>query len=154
MTESEWEYAARGGSTTKYFWGNGFDSSRANNIGPTPVPVGLYDANGFGLHDMHGNVSELVEDCWHGSYQVATDYEALAQKIESGETLTEADLGAPGPPGDGGAWTGGGYCKRRVLRGGSWFSDPRYLRSAHRSWSTMDARGPVFHYGFRVARTL
>ena len=83
LSESEWEYAARAGTTTKYHWGNSFDNSRANISRPSmitgtfgasgdkTVPVGGYAPNEFGLHDVHGNVSEWVEDCWHGSYEGA-----------------------------------------------------------------------------------
>ena len=68
---------------------------------------GSFGANGYGLHDMHGNVWEWVEDCWHGNYEWASS--------------------------DGRAWMTGGDCDRRVLRGGSWNLEPRYLRSADRS---------------------
>ena len=91
------------------------------------VEVGSFQSNAFGLYDMHGNVWEWVEDCWHGSYQ--------------------------GAPTDGSAWTTS--CTesgRRVLRGGSWFNNPRYLRSASRSWDTTGNR--VNYIGFRVGRTL
>ncbi len=60
LSEAEWEYAARAGTTTKYHWGNSFDSSRVNN-GSRTVPVGGFAANAFGLHDMHGNVMEWAE---------------------------------------------------------------------------------------------
>jgi formylglycine-generating enzyme required for sulfatase activity len=124
LSESEWEYAARAGTTTKYHWGNSFDNSRAY-IGDKTVPVGGYAPNEFGLHDVHGNVSEWVEDCWHGSYE--------------------------GAPSDGRAWTSGDDCGRRVLRGGS---SSRRLRStrAYYTWVDWDYR--IDYNGFRVARTL
>ena len=105
LSEAEWEYAARAGTTTEYHWRNSFDSSRVNN-GSQTVPVGGYAANAFGLHDMRGNVEEWAEDCWHKNYA--------------------------GAPSDGAAWTGGGNCGLRVLRGGSWLSNPRGLRAAYR----------------------
>ena len=94
--------------------------------GKRTEPVGSFPANEFGLHDVHGNALEWVEDCWNGSYR--------------------------GAPSDGRAWTHRGDCGERVLRGGSWLSDPRNLRSAERDWdATGDRSGYV---GFRVARTL
>ena len=115
-SESEWEYAARAGATTRYSWGQDLGRNRANCRGcgsrwdrDRTAPAGSFAANAWGLHDMHGNVWEWVEDCWHENYARA--------------------------PRDGSAWTGGGNCGRRVLRGGSWGDDPRYLRSAVRSRS-------------------
>ena len=128
LSESEWEYVARGGATGPYHYGSSLTSSRANygrNNGGT-VRVGRYVPNGFGLHDVHGNVWEWVEDCWHGDYV--------------------------GAPRDGSAWTVGGDCERRVLRGGSWLNSPRGLRSAIRNWYTTGLR--LSDDGFRVARTL
>ena len=125
LSESEWEYAARAGTTTKYHWGNSFDNSRANN-GFKTITVGGYAANEFGLHDMHGNVWEWIEDCWHDSYA--------------------------GAPNDGRAWTSGGECTRRVMRGGSWSSNPGNLRAADRRRYGVD--GWNSDIGFRVARTL
>ena len=131
LSESEWEYAARAGSTTRYSWGDSIGSNRANCSGCgsrwdfTMTPVGSFAANGFGLHDMHGNVSEWVEDCWNKSYS--------------------------GAPTDGGAWLSGD-CEGRVLRGGSAHYVPSYLRSAFRF-----RLGAGFRFdsvGFRVARTL
>ena len=91
------------------------------------APVGSYEANAFGLFDMAGNVSELVEDCWHDDYV--------------------------GAPNDGTAWTRSGNCGSRVLRGGSWNLMARYLRSASRSWiTTIEVR--LASVGFRVARRL
>ena len=87
--------------------------------------MGSYEANGFGLHEVLGNVWEWVQDCWSNSYH--------------------------GAPRDGSAWTSGD-CGRRVLRGGSWVDAPRYLRSANRSGVTSGSR--YNGAGLRVARTL
>ena len=128
-TESEWEYAARAGTETKYSWGNSIGTSLANcdvtqwNNEMT-APVGSFSANAFGLHDMHGNVSERVEDCWNDSYA--------------------------GAPSDGSAWLSG-ECSMRVLRGGSCYDLPRNLRSATR---VSDIGTRNYQIGFRVARTL
>ena len=145
LSESEWEYVARAGTQTRYHWGdssssqcryaNGADlSAKKHNSGWTVAdcddgyyrtsPVGSFAANAFGLHDVHGNVWEWVQDCWNWSYD--------------------------GAPGDGSAWERGN-CSLRVLRGGSWNYDPRYLRAASRDWfGAWDRYGYV---GFRVART-
>jgi formylglycine-generating enzyme required for sulfatase activity len=123
-SEAEWEYAARAGTTTAYFWGDRFDASRVNNRGNRTVQVGSYSANAFGLHDMHGNVWEWVQDVWHNSYA--------------------------GAPSDGTARMTGGDPSRRVFRGGSWFVTPQDLRSAYRSRSSPGNRN--FYSGFRVAR--
>ena len=69
LTEPEWEYAARAGTTTEYWWGDKFDASKAN-AGNQTVPVGQYAANSFGLHDMHGNVWEWCEDAYDASSRV------------------------------------------------------------------------------------
>ena len=89
------------------------------------VPVGSFAPNGFGLHDMHGNVWEWVEDCWNVRYAVAP---ADGSPRESGE------------------------CGRRILRGGSWGGKPRNLRSAVRFG--VETGGRSSSVGFRVARTL
>jgi formylglycine-generating enzyme required for sulfatase activity len=86
--------------------------------------VGSFPANAFGLHDMHGNVREWVEDCWNSRYK--------------------------GAPSDGSAWTTGD-CRVRVLRDGSWSDDDPYLRSANRDWHSTDARDDK--RGFRIGRT-
>ena len=146
LSESEWEYVARGGTGTSRYWGesevgqcrnaNGADrEAKRHNSGWTTVecddghyrtaPVGSYEENGYGLHDVLGNVWEWVEDCWNGSYA--------------------------GAPTDGSAWESG-ECGRRVLRGGSWVNGPGVLRSAFRDWYTTGNRGNDI--GFRVARTL
>ena len=129
-TEAEWEYAARAGSTTEYSWGNDIASNWENCVyyvcGDSyeyTAPVGSFPANAWGLHDMHGNVWEWVQDCWNDSYQ--------------------------GAPTDGSAWESGD-CGRRVLRGGSWYNTARHLRSANRSG--IDRADRDFNLGFRLAQ--
>jgi formylglycine-generating enzyme required for sulfatase activity len=131
-SEAEWEYAARAGSVTAYFWGDEIGSGNANCAncsskwdGAETAPVGSFPANRFGLHDMHGNLWEWVEDCYLNSYAEA--------------------------PADGSPWTARG-CSDRVVRGGSWENEALFLRSAYRSWGPPQTRNPVL--GFRVARTL
>ncbi|MBC8451789.1 MAG: SUMF1/EgtB/PvdO family nonheme iron enzyme, partial [Rhodospirillaceae bacterium] len=127
LSESEWEYMARAGSTSKYPWGDGIDASKAKygGIPSGTVAVGSYGANSFGVHDTVGNVSEWVEDCWNRGYR--------------------------GAPSDGSVWTSGD-CSQRVVRGGSWGASPRYERSAKRD-GIYTTHGD-FSLGFRVARTL
>ena len=140
LSEAEWEYAARGGTTTPFHFGSTISTSQANYDGNytygggvkgvyrrRTVAVGTFPTNGFGLYDLHGNVWEWVEDCWSGNY-----------------------LGAPA---DGSAWESGD-CSRRVLRGGSWDSLPRYLRSACRDRYRIGSGYRSIFIGFRVARTL
>jgi formylglycine-generating enzyme required for sulfatase activity len=130
LSEAEWEYAARAGTTTRFSCGDGEGCLDAvawyfRNSGSRTQPVGQKAANNFGLHDMHGNVWEWTEDCWNDSYR--------------------------GAPTDASAWTGGD-CSSRVLRGGSWSADPGFLRSASRGGiSSSYWSGKV---GFRVARTI
>ena len=145
LSESEWEYAARAGTRTSRHWGegasgqcgyaNGADRTAEGRYSGWTVaecddghvwtaPVGTFKANGFGLHDVLGNVWEWVADCWNDSYA--------------------------GAPSDGSVWESG-ECGRRVLRGGSWGSRPWRLRSANRNW--IDAFRNI-ESGFRVARTL
>ncbi len=148
-SESELEYANRAGTRTPWAWGsdpnggcgqaNYADSTVKSRISgwswPTAsctdghvftAPVGSYAANAFGLHDTAGNVWEWAEDCWHDNYN--------------------------GAPIDGSAWTSGGDCGRRVLRGGSWSGRPAWVRSADRNRTAATYRdGSV---GFRLARTL
>lgn len=132
LSESEWEYAARAGTSTRYSWGDGIGAGRANCRGcgglrgdGQPELVWGHEPNGFGLHNMHGNVQEWVEDCWNGSYR--------------------------GAPANGEAWVRGD-CSRRVSRGGSWADGPGSLRSAARNGSPAVFR--VSNIGIRVARTL
>ena len=113
-SESEWEYAARAGTTTRYTWRDDIGRNRSNCDGcggrwddeDRTAPAGSFAANAWGLHDVHGNVWEWVGDCWHENYARA--------------------------PRDGSAWTTGGDCSRRVVRGGSWDYNPWLLRSAYR----------------------
>ena len=125
LTEAEWEYAARAGATTPYAFGATLSERLAQFSADRTAPVGSFPPNEFGLSDMHGNVSEWVQDCWNGSYE--------------------------GAPTDGSAWTTG-ECGRRVVRGGSWMQPQRYLRAAYRDANSSDARGYLL--GFRLARTL
>ena len=113
LSESQWEYVARAGTTTRYWWGDDIGRNRANCEGcgsrwdaRQTAPVGSFSPNAFGLHDVHGNVWEWVEDCYDNNFYV-------------------------GAPSDGSAWVWGG-CDRRGIRGGSWESLPRYLRAANR----------------------
>ena len=139
LSESEWEYAARAGTKTPFHYGGTLSTAQANYNGNfrygsgrkgeyrrRTVPVATFSSNAFGLHDVHGNVMEWVEDCWHGSYQ--------------------------GAPSDGSAWVQGSYCSRRGVRGGSWDVIPRNLRSAFRY--VYPSANRIVDVGFRVARTL
>ncbi|MGH8581487.1 MAG: formylglycine-generating enzyme family protein [Gammaproteobacteria bacterium] len=143
-SESEWEYAARAGGSGRYSfgdnegmlcdYGNVADRTfqlRLINQSLAPcddgvlysAPVGGYRPNRFGLYDMHGNVSEWTEDCYHKSYA--------------------------GAPSDEAAWTAGD-CVGRVVRGGSWDLLPWFVRSASRMWFAPDSR---YNYlGFRLAQ--
>ena len=128
LTEGEWEYAARARTTTAYHFGRMIRPNQAQYAKDGTAVVGSFPANAFGLYDMHGNVDEWVEDCWHQDY-------------------TDA-------PTNGSAWLSG--CPDvdlRVLRGGSWSNGrPESLRSARRGFS--DIANRYFIYGFRVARDL
>ena len=132
LTEAEWEYAARAGSTTVYFWGDEIGNRNANCRGcgsqwdgRQPSPVGSFKPNAFGLFDMAGNVWQWVQDCYHADYNEA--------------------------PADGSVRIIGD-CRHRVVRGGSWGTAPQYIRSASRDWFSADDRD--FHIGFRLGRTL
>jgi formylglycine-generating enzyme required for sulfatase activity len=153
-SEAEWEYATRAGTQTRYsfsadpvrklterqllcLYANGADRTTGallganwacdDGIGREPAQVGSYLPNAFGLFDMHGNVWEWVEDCWHANYE--------------------------GAPTDGSSWqTPGQTCTTRVARGGSWRSGPAALRSAVRH--TFPASHRRATLGFRVVREI
>jgi formylglycine-generating enzyme required for sulfatase activity len=149
LTEAEWEYAARAGSTTRYSFGddekelcryvNGADQTAKSTIPDAKnwtiapctdgsaytSPVGSLLPNAFALHDMHGNAYQWLEDCWHANYT--------------------------GAPADGAARTSGD-CSVRVVRGGAWWVPPSGLRSARRDWTRADNRHA--YIGFRLGRTL
>jgi formylglycine-generating enzyme required for sulfatase activity len=147
LSEAEWEYAARAGSSSPYSFGykvaqlceyaNTLDRTAKKTIRlpasydscsdgyAFTAPVGSFMANDFGLQDMHGNVWEIVEDCYHDTYYQAPD--------------------------DGSAWKSGS-CDEIALRGGSWANSRLGVRSAERGMQKPSARG--YFVGFRVARTL
>jgi formylglycine-generating enzyme required for sulfatase activity len=132
LTEAEWEYAARAGTTTAYYWGDeiGQGNADCNGCGSKwdnqqTSPVGSFAANQLGLYDMAGNVWQWVQDCYHANYDLA--------------------------PTDDSAWTSG-VCSGRVVRGGSWLDLPQALRAALRARFASDVRGHLL--GFRVGRTL
>jgi formylglycine-generating enzyme required for sulfatase activity len=153
LTEAEYEYAIRARTTSepapRYFfgddeasfcrYGNGLDETAKKTIpdfGDRPIlpcsdgyaytaPTGSFLPNGFGLYEMGSNIASWTQDCYHDSYN--------------------------GAPVDGSAWTGGD-CSSRVVRGGSWRSGPRFLRSAIRASYAPDQR--INGLGFRVGRTL
>lgn len=146
LSEAEWEYAARADTGTPYHfgtpdklcaYGNGVDmTAKQANPGWSVLstctdghvhaaPVGQFAPNDFGLHDMHGNVWEWTEDCWNETYDRA--------------------------PSNGSAWLAGN-CTRRVLRGGSWSNNARFLRAAYRHHAPQGDHSN--NYGFRIAREL
>lgn len=147
-SEAQFEYALRAGGTGRYPWGDGAPPPRAGNftgsgdLSPVgrrwnnafqgyrdgfwgPAPAASFDPNAYGLHDLAGNVSEWVADCWHDGYRRA--------------------------PEDGEAWLNPG-CRVRVMRGGAWASSPGQTRSAWRAPTRVDTTNA--RLGFRVARDL
>jgi formylglycine-generating enzyme required for sulfatase activity len=132
LSEAEWEYAARAGTTTAYPWGDAIGEGNANCSecdsdwdNRETAPVGSFKPNAFGLYEMHGNVWQWVEDCHNDDHN--------------------------GAPTDGSARTSGD-CARRVVRGGSWSYYATSVRSAFRYWYVIGYRNDGL--GFRVARTL
>lgn len=123
-SEAEWEYAARGGATTRYAFGSDFRSDMVADRPGRTSQVGRYPPNGFGLRDVHGNVWEWTRDCWHDDYR--------------------------GAPSDGTAWIVDGNCWFHALRGGSWGRDPALLRLTSRFRGDEPGR----RLGFRVVRDL
>ncbi len=140
LSEAEFEYVARAGTTTPFWWGSSMTPEQANYNGNNvyagggskgvnragTVPVKSFEANPWGLYQVHGNVWNWVEDCWHDNYEDA--------------------------PAHGSAWITA-ECKQRVIRGGSWQSDPSLLRAARRMLINLP-KGRSNDYGFRVARTI
>jgi formylglycine-generating enzyme required for sulfatase activity len=138
-SEAEWEYAARAGTSTAFWWGGAASHDYANygadqcckglaagrDRWEGTSPVGSLPANAFGLFDMSGNVMQYVDDCWHPKYD--------------------------GAPADGSAWNED-RCGMRILRGGAWNSVPGFMRSADRIWILANSRYNLM--GFRVARSL
>jgi formylglycine-generating enzyme required for sulfatase activity len=128
-SEAEWEYACRGGTTTRFHFGETitptlvnydgnypFGSAPKGMVRQRPTPVGAMGvANAFGLYDMHGNVWEFCLDPWHGTYS--------------------------GAPSNGSAWEQGGDLTYRVIRGGGWHNRARFCRSAYRFRSGPEVRG-------------
>jgi formylglycine-generating enzyme required for sulfatase activity len=138
LSEAEWEYVARGGLSAPFGHGHDITARVANFDGKAPYgteetgayyrktqPVGQYPANAFGLHDMHGNVYEWVEDCWNVDHTAA-----------SGRADARRD----------------GDCDYRVMKGGSWVTHGYQMRAAARVRYVTDYR--YDDYGFRLARTL
>ena len=138
-TEAEWEYACRAGTTTPFCFGDSISTDQANYNGhyaygkkgkgvyrAMTMPVGSFQPNAGGLHDMHGNVWEWCEDVWHDTYA--------------------------GAPDDGSVWGEGGSQGLRVCRGGAWNCPPRRLRSADRCWCASSYTD--YFFGFRVAWAL
>ncbi len=162
LSEAEWEYAARAGTTTAYYWGDSASHEYANygvdttwGIGlvkgrdqwMSTSPVGSFPPNAFGLYDMVGNVMQYLEDCFAGSYaDLLTDGTAYKKNIQLKMT------------GELSSMNGTSSCSYRMVRGGSFGDPPGMLRSAFRNW----APGPgatLKNYsssglGFRVARPL
>jgi formylglycine-generating enzyme required for sulfatase activity len=143
-SEAEWEYVCRAGTVTPFWWGSSITPEQANYDGSAepyrsggkkgefrkrPVPAKSFEANPWGLYQVHGNVWEWCEDVWHDSY------------ADKPETLKAT----------GKAWTAA-RSRVRVLRGGSWFSYPGVLRAAYRFYNDPGFR--ILNFGFRVARTI
>jgi formylglycine-generating enzyme required for sulfatase activity len=130
-SEAEWEYAARAGSTTSYWWGNDVGKGHARcadcggAISQGAAPVGFFRPNAFGLYDTSGNAAEWVLDCWNANFK--------------------------GAPADGSAWTSGD-CSLRVLRGGSFADKSAAVRSSSRFRYDIDVR--YYANGFRLVREL
>ena len=147
-SEAEFEYVLRAGSQSRYPWGDGGPPKGAGNftggldVSPSgrrwtnafpqygdgawgPMPAGSYQPNRWGVHDMAGNVSEWVDDCWHGNFRRA--------------------------PRDGRPWVNPG-CRNQVIRGGSWASSPAHTRSAWRQ--SNDVNNTSGRIGFRVVRDI
>jgi formylglycine-generating enzyme required for sulfatase activity len=130
-SEAEWEYAARAGTASRYWWGDAMVPRMINCRGcgepydaNAPLGVGSAAQNPFGLFDMGGGIAQWVADCWHATYQAA--------------------------PADGTSWEEPG-CRDRVLRSGSWRTGVEAVRPASRAGYEAAIRHPS--HGFRVARS-
>ncbi len=127
LSEAEWEYVARAGTESPYWWGNSMEAERANHLNSGTEyerrtrPVGSYVANPWGLHDLPGSVWEWVQDCWTDGH---VGRHARAREM-------------PG-------------CNERVLRGGSWRTEEAFLDSAFRTSELPETRAD--DVGFRVVR--
>jgi formylglycine-generating enzyme required for sulfatase activity len=137
LSEAEREYVTRAGTTTPFWWGSKITTNQANYNGNTydgdakreyrrwTLPVDSFEANPWGLFNVHGNVWDWTEDCWNDSNQ---------GNLGNGSARTTGD------------------CIEHVVRGGSWNNDPQDLRAADRHGDTTDLRS--YSIGFRLARTL
>ena len=126
-SESEWEYACRAGTTTRYWFGDHIEPENAcyGRRDKGPVACGHYPANVFGVFDMHGNVREWTLDYWHDNYEaIPPDGSPALQS----------------------------HTSMRVTRGGGWSDLPSALRSSFRSRATQSLRSDLI--GFRVVRKL
>jgi len=154
LSESEWEYVARAGTTTPFWWGSsistndanyngnstyyGGDGGKGENRGKT-VPADMFKANPWGLYQVAGNAFEWVEDCWNDSYEHGEPSNDGIRMAENWAGRTDAEVHAGG-------------CSRHVRRGGAWSNSAKFLRSAFREWKQRDYRAS--NTGLRVARTL
>jgi len=132
LSEAEWEYAARAGTRTSFWWGSGVGSSNAHCFDcksdyntSKPAKVGTYKPNSFGLYDTAGNLFEWVHDCYHRNYKEA--------------------------PTDGSVWEGGD-CEVRIVRGGAFRSPADSMRVENRN--TFRSNKGQYNVGFRIAREL
>jgi formylglycine-generating enzyme required for sulfatase activity len=140
LSESEREYVTRAGTTTPFWWGSSITPKQANYnssylyqgggskgaYAAQTVPVDSFAPNPWGLYQVHGNVWEWTDDCWNDNNRGSLDTRA--------------------------ARTRNSDCDRHVVRGGSWYDSPVFLRSASRGNYPTDNRSDSF--GFRVARIL
>ncbi len=140
LSEAEWEYMARAGTSTMYHTGDTITEKQANftakgthhpskkgNWEKKTTPVGSYPPNAFGIYDVHGNVSETVADCFHPNYS--------------------------GAPTDGSAWGSGADCTSHTIRGGTWGTSSKIIHSGFRGRGGSNASFST-SIGFRIAKTL
>jgi formylglycine-generating enzyme required for sulfatase activity len=139
LSEAEWEYAARGGTNTAYWWGAAPSHEYANygtvnccevlkegsDRWDYTAPAGSFAPNAFGIYDVSGNIFQWVQDCWHADYA--------------------------GAPADGSAWDSA-ECKDRVHRGSSWHASASFIRIGYRVHDPVGDRN--IYLGFRIARDL